>query len=91
MLVIAALNGGRSPGDHPAIPVSPAQLAAATADAVHAGAGAVHFHVRGPDGRESLAAADVHRAVGEVRKHGVPFGVSTGAWIISDPARRRPR
>ena len=47
MLVVAALNGGRSPADHPAMPVSPAQLAAAAAEAARAGAGAVHFHVRG--------------------------------------------
>lgn len=86
--LVAALNGGRSPADHPAMPVSPMQLAAAAAEAVRAGAGAVHFHVRGADGRESLAVADVAAAVTEVRRIGVPFGVSTGAWIISDPARR---
>ncbi len=88
MLVVAALNGGRSAADHPAIPVSPAQLGVAAAEAASAGAGAVHFHVRGADQRESLAPADVARAVTEVRKHGVPFGISTGAWIITDPARR---
>lgn len=88
MLVVAALNGGRSRADHPAVPVSPDQLAAATAEAAAAGAGAVHFHVRGADGRESIAAADVARAVTAVRTHGVPLGVSTGAWIVSDPGRR---
>jgi uncharacterized protein (DUF849 family) len=88
LLLEAALNGGRSPADHPAVPVSPAQLGAASAEAARAGAGAVHFHVRGEDGRESLAAADVARAVSEVRTQGVPFGISTGAWIISDPVRR---
>lgn len=88
MLLVAALNGRRSPADHPAVPVSPAQLSAAAAEAARAGAAAVHFHVRGSDGLESLAAADVARAVTEVRKQGVPFGVSTGAWIVSDPARR---
>ena len=66
----------------------PKQLAAAAAEAAGAGAGAVHFHVRAADGRESLAAADVAGAVSEVRGLGVPFGISTGAWIISDPARR---
>jgi uncharacterized protein (DUF849 family) len=88
MLLEAALNGGRSTADHPAVPVTPAQLGAATAEAAHAGAAAVHFHVRGPDERESLAAADVARAVIEVRRQGVPFGITTGAWIISDPVRR---
>jgi uncharacterized protein (DUF849 family) len=88
MLLEAALNGGRSPADHPAMPVSPAQLGAAAAEAAQAGAGAVHFHVRRADGRESLAAIDVALAVAEVRRHGVPFGISTGAWIIADPGRR---
>jgi uncharacterized protein (DUF849 family) len=70
------------------MPVSPTQLGAAASEAARAGAGAVHFHVRGADGRESLAAADVGPAVAEVRRHRVPFGISTGAWIISEPARR---
>jgi uncharacterized protein (DUF849 family) len=88
MLVVAALNGGRSPSDHPAMPLSPAQLGAAAAESAAAGAGAVHFHVRGAGGQESLAAADVARAVTEVRRLGVPCGISTGAWIIPEPARR---
>jgi uncharacterized protein (DUF849 family) len=88
MFVEAALNGGRSAADHPAMPLSPKQLAAAAAEAVGAGAGAVHFHVRAADGRESLDPADVAGAVSEVRGLGVPFGISTGAWIIPEPARR---
>jgi uncharacterized protein (DUF849 family) len=88
MLVIAALNGGRSASEHSAIPVTPVQLGVAAAEAVSAGAGAVHFHVRGADHRETLAASDVARAVAELRTHGVPFGISTGAWIIADPVRR---
>lgn len=88
VLLEAALNGGRSLDQHAAIPVSPSQIATAAQESAAAGAGAVHFHVRDGDGRETLAAAWVARAVVEVRKRGVPFGVSTGAWIISDPARR---
>jgi uncharacterized protein (DUF849 family) len=84
----AALNGSRSLAEHPAIPVSAVEIAAAATDSARAGAHAVHFHVRDGDGRETLAVAWVTRAVVEVRKKGVPFGVSTGAWIISDPARR---
>ncbi|HEY8258808.1 MAG TPA: 3-keto-5-aminohexanoate cleavage protein [Gemmatimonadales bacterium] len=88
MLLEAALNGGRPTSEHRDIPVSAIQLAAATVEAAAAGAGAVHFHVRDGDGRETLAAAWVARAVAEVRKHGVPCGVSTGAWIIPDPRQR---
>lgn len=88
MKLEAALNGSRSPGDHPAIPRSPAELARAARESRAAGAEAFHFHVRAPDGRESLAPDDVGAAVNEVRRVGVPFGVSTGAWIIADPGLR---
>jgi uncharacterized protein (DUF849 family) len=84
----AALNGSRSLSEHPAIPRSPVELARSARDAVAAGADALHFHVRDRDGRESLAPEDVAAAVNEVRRAGVPFGVSTGAWIISEPERR---
>ena len=90
MLIEAALNGGRTRSQHPAIPQSPEELAQAARESVAAGAGAIHFHVRGPDGRESLAPSDVAAAVRAVREAvpGTPFGVSTGAWILNDPALR---
>ena len=89
LLLEAALNGGRSPADHPAMPVYPTQLSAATAEAALAGAScrALSRSGNGWAGR-SPAAADVARAVAEVSTQGVPFGISTGAWIISDPVRR---
>ena len=90
MILQAALNGARAPAEHPALPVHPDQLAADAKACAAAGAGAVHFHVRAPDGRESLAAADVARAVNVVRSasRGTPAGISTGAWIEPDPDRR---
>jgi uncharacterized protein (DUF849 family) len=90
MLIEAALNGGRTRSQHPAIPQSPDELAQAARESVAAGAGAIHFHVRGPDGRESLAPSDVAAAVRAVRGAipGTPFGVSTGAWIHKDAALR---
>ncbi len=90
MLLEAALNGRRSRADHPDIPITPAELAAAALEAGETGAHAVHFHVRGPDGRESLAAEDVDPAVRAIRRldGALPFGVSTGAWIIRDHVER---
>ena len=90
MLLQAAINGARSPTEHSALPVQPDQLAAAARACAAAGAGAVHFHVRDGNGSESLAAADVARAVSAVRTacRGTPVGVSTGAWIERDPDRR---
>ncbi|HLB78094.1 MAG TPA: 3-keto-5-aminohexanoate cleavage protein, partial [Candidatus Dormibacteraeota bacterium] len=90
MLIKACLNGSRAPGVHPALPVTPAALAIAAADAVTAGAGAIHFHVRDAQGRESLAPDDVARTLIAVRAviPKTPIGVSTGAWIVPDPAER---
>lgn len=90
MLLKVALNGARDPSDHPAIPVTPAQLAADAAASVAAGAAAIHLHVRGPDGGESLRPGDLATALAAVRGAcpSVPLGISTGLWIVSSPAER---
>jgi uncharacterized protein (DUF849 family) len=87
----ACLNGRRSSADHPAVPVTPAELAASAAGAVAAGAEAVHMHTRGADGQESLRAADVAAAVTAVRQAcpGTPVGVTTGLWITAGDAAAR--
>ena len=85
------LNGARRRAHHPALPVSPAELAAAAAGAVGAGAEAIHLHPRDSTGQESLRAADVGAAVAAVRRAcpGVPVGVSTGLWIVRGDVRAR--
>jgi uncharacterized protein (DUF849 family) len=92
-VIKAALNGGRTRVEHPAIPITPEELAASAKESVAAGAGAIHFHVRGADGRESLEGEDVARAVTAVRVAipGTPVGVSTGAWILKDAALRHEK
>ena len=90
MLIEAALNGGRTRAEHPAVPCTPQELAASAKESIAAGAGAIHFHVRSRDGGESVGADDVAAAVTAVRAAipGTPFGVSTGAWILTDPKAR---
>jgi uncharacterized protein (DUF849 family) len=85
MRLKACLNGGRP------WPAGRADLAAAAAGAVAAGAEALHVHPRDASGRESLAAADVGAAVAAIRGAcpGVPVGVSTGLWITDGDAARR--
>jgi uncharacterized protein (DUF849 family) len=87
----ACLNGGRRRDEHPAVPVTPAELARAAVAAVAAGAEAVHLHPRDSTGAESLAAADIGAAVEAVRLAcpGTPIGVSTGLWITGGDATRR--
>ena len=89
MLLKVCLNGARRRHDHPAVPVSPTELAASATQAVAAGAGAVHVHPRGPDGAESLDAGPIGDAVAAIRAAtGAPVGVSTGAWFLPDAADR---
>jgi hypothetical protein len=85
----ACLNGGRSRENHPAVPVTPAELAAGAVAAVAAEAEAVHLHPRSGGGGESLLAADVGMAVAAVRRAcpGLPVGVSTGLWITDGDRR----
>jgi uncharacterized protein (DUF849 family) len=87
----ACLNGRRRRGEHPALPVTPAELAESGRAAVTAGAQALHVHARGADGAESVRAADIGAAVSAIRRAcpGTPAGVSTGLWITGgDPGAR---
>lgn len=83
-LLKACLNGGRPPNSHPALPVTPAELAQAARGAVAAGAGALHLHPRDGSGCETLEAGAVAAALSAVRTAcpGVPVGVSSGFWIL---------
>jgi len=89
MLLQAALNGPFTKTDHPAMPVSLAELIHDTVACVAAGARAIHLHPRDPAGHERLDAAIVDATVIAVREAcGVPVGVTTGAWIEPDLTRR---
>jgi len=87
----ACLNGGLRRAEHPAVPITPAELAREAAGAVAAGAEAVHVHPRSASGAESLAAGEVAAAVAAVRQAcpGTPVGVSTGLWITGGNAAAR--
>ena len=86
MILQAALNGDRTRADHPAVPLSAAELARDAAACVAAGASAFHIHPRDGEGRETLDVAVVDAVVVAVRAAagGAPVGVSTAAWIEPD-------
>jgi len=95
MLIKAAINGGRTQAEHQAVPVSPDEQAAAVLECLKAGAGAVHLHVRYASSdqspqSESLYAKDVARTLLKVLPVSTKaqVGISTGAWILPDPAAR---
>lgn len=88
--VKACINGARTPDQHPDLPVTPEQLAAAAAAAHQAGAKAVHMHPKTADGVDSLLAGEVDAAVSAVRLAlpGLPLGVTTGYWALPDAQQR---
>lgn len=87
----ACLNGGRRRDEHPAVPITPGELAAEAVAAVAAGAEALHLHPRDRVAAQSLHPDDVAAAVTAVRRGcpGAPVGVSTGLWMSDGDIGRR--
>lgn len=66
--IAVAPNGGRrTKADHPAIPLTAAELAATAAQCLDAGAGMIHVHVRRADGRHLLDADAYRVAIAAIR------------------------
>jgi uncharacterized protein (DUF849 family) len=90
MAVKACLNGGRTRAEHPAVPQSPAELAADAIAVRRAGAFAVHVHPRDVDGTQTMKAAPCGAAIEAIRAAvpRLPVGLSTSAAIDPDPFSR---
>ena len=66
VIVSCAVTGsGNSVGKHPAIPVTPKEIAAAAIEAARAGAAIAHIHVREPDSGKPSRRVDLYREVVE--------------------------
>ena len=91
MLLQACLNGMRLLSEHPAIPRTPSDLAAAGRAAVRAGAQELHVHPRSADGTESLLPEDVDAAMTALREAcpGTAIGLTTNQRIVPNLAQRR--
>jgi uncharacterized protein (DUF849 family) len=90
MPVKACLNGARTREEHPAVPLTPAELAVDAAAARRAGAFAVHVHPRDARGVQTLDAAACDAAVAAIHAMvpGLPVGLSTAEAIDRDPFAR---
>jgi uncharacterized protein (DUF849 family) len=89
MLLQASLNGDRARADHPAVPITPAELARAARACAAAGAGAVHVHPRDVRGNETLDPEIVNAVVAQTQAaSGLPVGVTTDAGITPDVEER---
>jgi uncharacterized protein (DUF849 family) len=83
MRLQACLNGGKTPRDHPAMPLTPEALARDAVACRRAGAESIHIHPRDAAGRETLTPASVAATLTAIREAapGLPVGISTGTWI----------
>jgi uncharacterized protein (DUF849 family) len=89
-MLAACLNGSVLRHEHPAVPITPAEVAADAVRCESVGATAVHVHPRDEEGRETLAADAVDATVAAIKRAcpELPVGVTTGAWITPDPDER---
>ena len=89
-LLKACLNGARSRADHPAVPITPDDLARDAKAVVAAGARALHVHPRDPSGKQTMGPVQVSAAIAAIRAAvpTTPVGVTTIAAIERDPKRR---
>ena len=89
-LLQVALNGSRTPAEHPAIPRTPHELAVESLAAVRAGGQVLHLHAYDESGSETFLAEPCAAAIRAVREAcpGIPVSLSTSAAIESDPERR---
>ncbi|CAJ0695728.1 3-keto-5-aminohexanoate cleavage enzyme [Ralstonia edaphis] len=67
--IAVAPNGARKThADHPALPITPDELATCARQCVDAGAAMLHLHVRRPDGTHSLEPGDYRPAIAAVQR-----------------------
>jgi uncharacterized protein (DUF849 family) len=89
-LLEVALNGHRTPAEHPAIPRTPEELAREAHASVEAGAQVLHVHAY-EGGEETLAADPCAAMVRAIRAvcPGVPISQTTALYIAGDDPERR--
>ncbi|MFM2275915.1 MAG: hypothetical protein RL211_1787 [Pseudomonadota bacterium] len=85
IITCAVTGAGDTVGKHPAIPVTPGQIAAAAVEAAQAGATVVHCHVRDPKtGKGSRDPALYREVMERIRDSGVDMIVNLTAGMGGD-------
>src|SRR5262244_577035 len=94
VIIACAVTGSAdTPGKNPAVPVTPAQIAASAIDAAKAGAAIVHIHVRDPQTtKPSMYAAHYREVVQRIRDSGsdVVINLTTGPGARFAPGADDP-
>ena len=90
--IAIAPNGARKThADHPALPITPDELAACARQCVDAGAAMLHLHVRRPDDTHSLEPDDYRPAIAAVQQavgDALVIQITTEAVGIYTPAQQ---
>ena len=94
VITCAVTGGGDTVGKHPAIPVTPKEIAAAAIEAAKAGAAIAHCHVRDPETGQNAFRTDLFREVVErIRESDTDVVINltggNGGGIILDDANPR--
>jgi len=92
ILTCAVTGGAPFNPKHPAMPITPRQIADACIEAAGAGASIVHIHVRDPEtGQGNRDRAHFREVVDRVRQTGIDIVLNLtcgmGAYFLPDPAR----
>jgi uncharacterized protein (DUF849 family) len=90
-LAVAPNGARRTHADHPALPMTPAELGACARACLDAGAAMIHLHVRRADGTHSLEVADYAAGIAAVRRavgNDLVLQVTTEAVGIYTPAQQ---
>ena len=92
LILAVAPNGARkTQADHPAIPITPDEIAAEAARCREAGAAMIHLHVRDADNKHSLDADAYAAATAAIRREvgdGIVIQMTTEAVGIYAPAEQ---
>ena len=85
VITCAVTGAGDTVGKHPALPVTPEQIAAAAIDAARAGAAIVHCHVRDPEtGKGARDVALYRETVDRIRSAAVDVVINLTAGMGGD-------
>src|SRR5690606_25784010 len=85
VIVTCAVTGaGDTVGKHPAIPITPKEIAAAAIEAAKAGAAVAHCHVREPDGRPSRRVELYKEVVDRIRDSDTDVVINLTAGMGGD-------
>lgn len=90
MLLKAAINGGRTRDEFPAVPLTAEEIARDSAAVLAAGADVVHAHARTADGAQTIDPLHIGAMVRAFRAE-VPNGIigtTTGLWTCSGHEER---